>query len=86
MVAELREALESYQDRQVKNLHVKIKYHDFRQTTIERQLPFTEENFIWLLEERWSQDPRPVRLLGVGVKFEEDPGETSEGQLRLLAD
>ncbi|HXH74288.1 MAG TPA: DNA polymerase IV [Bacteriovoracaceae bacterium] len=88
MVEEVRESLNSYEDREVKNLHVKIKYHDFKQTTIERQLPFSEENFIELLEERWSQDPRPVRLLGVGVKFEEAyvPPQFSGGQLSLLTE
>lgn len=70
MVQEIREALEDHQDKVVKNLHVKIKYFDFKLTTIERQLPLTAENCLLLLEERWCQDPRPVRLLGVGVKFE----------------
>lgn len=71
MVAEVKESLENYQEKSIKNLHVKIKYHDFKQTTIERALPFSEENFLLLMEERWHQDPRAVRLLGVGVKFEE---------------
>lgn len=71
MVEEIKEHLQDYSDRTIKNLHVKIKYHDFKQTTIERQMPLNEESFVYLLEERWSQDPRPVRLLGVGVKFEE---------------
>lgn len=71
MVQEVRESLENYQDRKIKNLHVKIKYFDFKSTTIERQMPFSEANFLYLLEERWFQDPRPVRLLGVGVKFED---------------
>jgi DNA polymerase-4 len=85
MVSEIKEHLESYQDKTIKNLHVKIKYHDFKTTTIERQLPLTEENFVWLLEERWSQDPRPVRLLGVGVKFEETKSHTeAPAQLTLL--
>ena len=83
MVAEVKEALENYSDRSIKNIHLKIKYHDFKQTTIERQLPLTEESFIQLLEERWSQDPRPVRLLGVGVKFEESQ-INGESQLPLL--
>jgi len=69
MFQEVKEALEDYQDKTVKNLHVKIKYFDFKQTTIERQLPLTKESFLLLLEERWCQDPRPIRLLGVGVKF-----------------
>lgn len=71
MISELIEDLAKYPEKKVKNLHVKIKYHDFKQTTIERALPVTEEFFMLLLEERWMQDPRPVRLLGVGVKFEE---------------
>lgn len=81
MVQELRTDLSRYDGREIKNLHVKIKYFDFKQTTIERQMPFSEENFLYLLEERWTQDPRPVRLLGVGVKFE----DTKElAQLPLL--
>jgi DNA polymerase-4 len=71
MVQELKETLEEFQEKEIKALQVKIKYFDFKQTTIERQMPFDEENFIYLLEERWSIDPRPIRLLGVGVKFEE---------------
>jgi DNA polymerase IV len=71
MVQEVREALENYPEKAIKNLHVKIKYFDFKVTTIERAMPFSEENFLYLLEERWTQDSRPVRLLGVGVKFDE---------------
>jgi DNA polymerase-4 len=71
MCDELRESLEKYPDRTIKNLFVKIKYHDFKVTTIERAMPFTAENYLYLLEERWLQDPRPVRLLGAGVKFED---------------
>lgn len=84
MVEELKEHLQNYQERTIKNLHVKIKYLDFKQTTIERQMPLTNENFIYLLEERWSQDPRPVRLLGVGVKFDDTKTEESPSQLTLL--
>jgi DNA polymerase-4 len=69
LTLEVQESLLDYDDRTVKNLHVKIKYFDFKQTTIERQIPLNEENALDLFEERWNQDPRPVRLLGVGVKF-----------------
>jgi DNA polymerase-4 len=81
MVEEVRESLKNYQDRQIKTLVVKIKYFDFKQTTIERQLPFSEENFLQLLEERWGHTPRPVRLLGVSVKFVD---AIEESQLSLL--
>lgn len=80
---ELSISLKNYTDREIKNLHVKIKYHDFKQTTIERQLPVDLENFLSLFEERWLQDPRPIRLLGVGVKFAEAKEELA--QLSLLA-
>jgi DNA polymerase-4 len=85
MVGEIRDALTTYSDRIVKNLHVKIKYFDFKVTTIERQLAFSEENFLTLLEERWAQNPKAVRLLGVGVKFEDSSAET-DFQLPLLRD
>ena len=83
MVQEIKDSLGNYQDKTVKNLHVKIKYFDFKQTTIERQLPITEDSFLLLLEERWCQDPRPIRLLGVGVKFVESK-TASNIQLSLL--
>lgn len=84
MVGELRESLTKYEDRQIKNLHVKIKYHDFKQTTIERALPFDEKYFLELLEERWNQSPRAIRLLGVGVKFESAEEISHPAQLTLL--
>jgi DNA polymerase-4 len=79
LALEVQEALLDYDDRTVKNLHVKIKYFDFRQTTIERQIPLSEANALDLFEERWNQDPRPVRLLGVGVKF------TSESSIPIVS-
>lgn len=82
MVEEVRESLENYTDRTIKNLHVKIKYFDFQSTTIERQLNLNEENFWELFLERWQQDPRALRLVGVGVKFHST--ETVDcGQLML---
>jgi len=83
MAQEVKDSLKNYEDKQVKNLHVKIKYFDFKLTTIERHMPICEESFLALLEERWTQDPRPVRLLGVGVKFVETKVESSI-QLPLL--
>lgn len=81
---ELKDSLEHYPEKSIKNIHVKIKYFDFKLTTIERQLPVSEEAFLQLLEERWFQNPQPVRLLGVGVKFVESK-LASSFQLPLLA-
>ena len=74
---------EDYADKVIKNLHVKIKYFDFKQTTIERNLPLESDQFVNLFEERWIQDPRPVRLLGVGVKFD-DSIQNHDFQLPLF--
>lgn len=84
MVQEVKDSLGKYEEKIVKNIHVKIKYLDFKVTTIERQLPFNEESFLQLFEERWTQDSRPVRLIGVGVKFEsEDQIATTLSQLKM---
>jgi DNA polymerase-4 len=83
LVNDLIYQLQNYEDRTIKNLHLKIKYLDFKQTTIERQLPLSIESFLALLEERWSQDPRAIRLLGVGVKFDHSKVE-DQFQLPLL--
>ena len=83
MVEEVKESLEDYQDRVIKNLHVKIKYFDFQSTTIERQLDLNADNFWELFMERWEQDPRALRLIGVGVKFVSTETEDC-GQLQMI--
>ncbi len=84
LVQELTDSLSKHQDQIIKNIQVKIKYHDFKLTSIERSLPLEEKHFTNLLEERWLQDPRPIRLLGVGVKFEES--RPIPGQMQLLTE
>ncbi len=70
LIEELQEGLTEYPEKKVHGLQVKIKYHDFKQTTIERAgMPVDAENAWHLYLERWAIDPRPVRLLGVGVRF-----------------
>lgn len=51
-------------------LFVKIKYGDFRTTTIERSFPDLRlENFALLLQERYTDTERPIRLLGLGLRL-----------------
>lgn len=83
LITELKEDLKRYEDRKIKNIHVKIKYSDFKSTTIERSLPVEEENFFQLFEERFSEDPRAVRLLGVGVKLYANEAQDLDHQLAL---
>lgn len=58
---------------------VKIKFADFSQTTVEC-VSTAPDDEVWhgLLEEGWSRRRRPVRLLGVGVRFAEATGAVAE--------
>ena len=50
---------------------IKVKFNDFTSTTVERQLSkgLPQESFEALLEQAWERGGRPVRLLGLGVRF-----------------
>lgn len=70
LVEELQDDLAHYDDRVVKGFQVKIKYHNFKQTTVERAGTLPDNEVAWeLFLQRWDAHPRPVRLLGVGVRF-----------------
>ncbi|MBB5192164.1 DNA polymerase-4 [Silvimonas terrae] len=63
---------------------VKIKYHDFTQTTMECvcHQP-TAEIFAQLLAQAWPRGGKPVRLLGIGVRYADHP-QTGPMSLSLL--
>jgi len=62
---------------------VKLKFNDFTRTTAERAgLTPTLEAFRSLLAEAFARTGKPVRLIGVGVRFA-DPA-ADEAQLNLL--
>ncbi|MGN0921049.1 MAG: DNA polymerase IV [Cellvibrio sp.] len=68
----------------VNKIFVKIKFSDFTTTTLERQGKFTNlESYIPLLSEAYDRQPGKVRLLGVGVTFEENIDQ--QGQLHLFS-
>jgi DNA polymerase IV len=63
----------------IRSLVVKMKFADFQRTTAERA-GFTVDPAVFeqLLAEVWKRgDHRAVRLLGVGVRFE-DPQEIQQ--------
>lgn len=64
---------------------VKIKFADFSQTTVEC-LSSAPDDEIWraLLEEGWARRRRPVRLLGVGVRFVEPAPAVAAAQMPLF--
>ena len=55
---------------EIKTLFVKVKFSDFKSTTVERGYnELNETNFRFLLKEGFSRRNRPIRLLGIGVRF-----------------
>jgi DNA polymerase-4 len=66
---------------QVKSAFIKIRFSDFTRTTVERAgLSLTVENFQALLRQGLSRKSLNVRLLGLGVRFQEPD---SEGAVQL---
>lgn len=74
----------SHADRVIRSLVVKLKFADFERTTAERAWHTLDHAvFEELLTEAWKRgNNRAVRLLGVGVRFE-DPKE--EAQMEFFA-
>lgn len=70
----------------IRKLYVKIRFADFQRTTVECVADATHvPTFIALLEKGFSRRDRPVRLLGVGVRLEEDDAGP-RGQFPLFDD
>ncbi len=69
--------------RRITKIFVKLKFHDFTRTTVERAgLPPTLDQFRVLLGEAFNRTNKNVRLIGLGVRFAEIEPETA--QLSLL--
>ncbi|MGN6667570.1 MAG: DinB/UmuC family translesion DNA polymerase, partial [Trinickia sp.] len=70
----------------IRKLYVKIRFADFQRTTVECVAGATDvPTFVALLEKGFARRNRPVRLLGVGVRLEEDSA-AGHGQFPLLFD
>jgi DNA polymerase-4 len=69
--------------RPVTKIFVKLKFHDFTRTTVERAgLPPTLDQFRLLLAEGFARTQKSVRLIGLGVRFASV--EIPDSQLPLL--
>jgi DNA polymerase-4 len=70
----------------IPKLFVKIRFADFQRTTVECIADATDlPTVLSLLEKGFARHNRPVRLLGVGVRLEQDD-ETKSGQIPLFPD
>jgi DNA polymerase IV len=65
--------------RDITKIFVKLKFNDFTRTTAERAgLAPNLEDFRALLEEAFSRTGKPVRLIGLGVRFAEPAPEDTQ--------
>jgi len=74
LIADFRERLARAKDAPMPyKAFVKIRFDDFSHTTVECISTHPADE-VWqaLLAEGWARQRRPVRLLGVGVRFEEE--------------
>jgi len=69
--------------REIRKIFVKLKFNDFTRTTAERAgLAPTLEDFHSLLAEAFARTGKPVRLIGLGVRFSETT--PADAQMDLL--
>lgn len=75
--AEVEEEVTAKAEQEIKSRVVKLKFEDFTQTTAEKAgAGMVGEVYEELLEVAWSRGQgKSVRLLGVGVKFEDEEGQ-----------
>lgn len=80
----LRDLARKESDRAITKIFVKLKFTDFTRTTVERagREPKLDQ-FRELLAEGWARTGKPVRLLGVGVRFAQSEAPDT-AQLALL--
>jgi DNA polymerase-4 len=63
----------------IKNQFIKIKFNDFKLVTAEIQsTSLNLEQFIYLFRTLYAKNPKPIRLLGLGVSFKERPAISSQ--------
>jgi len=70
----------------IQSLVIKIKFFDFTQTTLERskhKIPDIK-HFIEMFTEAYYRESKPVRLIGLGVKFESKKTPKKTAQLDLF--
>ena len=87
LIDELQLRLAQQADRRIRNQQVKLKFADFRSTTIERSSQrLSPQLFADLLPLAWARgDGQQIRLLGIGVSFVDISDDPANHQLKLFA-
>lgn len=83
---ELTRRLERHGGRAIKNQQVKLKFADFKLTTMERHSDQLDKSlFEEMMPRAWERGTgKGIRLLGIGVTFREQDGVAEENQLPLF--
>lgn len=77
----LQTRLSNYSERPIRQQFVKIKFHDFTQTTIECMSQYVDLSiFHRLLDSAFLRGQKPMRLIGLGVRFSETARSTENFQ------
>ena len=86
LFVELKRRILDLPSRRIKNLQVKLKFTDFTQTTIERAGTELElDLFLNLLPQAWERGHNQgIRLLGLGVSFQEEDKIMNQDQMSLF--
>ncbi len=72
------------QPARIHKLFIKMKFADFTRTTVERIAMEPEvSRYQALLDEGWARTGKPVRLLGIGVRFEPEEEPTPQLPLQM---
>jgi len=62
--------------------YVKIKFHDFTQTTLEQAGALvSQERYAMMLSAAYARGNKPVRLLGLGIRLEDLQGQAQQLEL-----
>lgn len=82
----LVERIKNYNDESdIQSIFVKIKFSDFKQTTIDKSsLSLNSENFTLLLKEGMKRHDKPIRLLGIGVRLSNNKESNRENKQLTL--
>lgn len=72
-------------DYRIDRPHVKIKFHDFTQTTLEQAgALISEERYAMMLSAAYARGNKPVRLLGLGIRLEDLQDKAQQLELPLV--
>ncbi|MEO0442262.1 MAG: DNA polymerase IV [Pseudomonadota bacterium] len=88
LLAKLQDRLHTMKHKQaIQKCFIKVKFNDFERTTMETQATTLSLNELQrLFDTLWQRYGKPVRLIGIGVRFVEPPALALERQIPLFQD